>query len=84
MGYGFIVCNAGHAKLRLFVSHCGGLSTHESSSKGVPMLAVPLVVDQFINADKVVRNGMARLMPFAEISKDRFVGEVMEMLQNPT
>ena len=68
--------------MRLFVSHCGGLSTHESSSKGIPMLGVPLIVDQFMNAEKVVRNGMARILPFSEITKHRFVAEVTEMLRN--
>ncbi|XP_034235715.1 UDP-glucuronosyltransferase 3A1-like isoform X2 [Thrips palmi] len=72
----------GHPKLRLFVSHCGGLSTHESSSNGVPMLGVPLLVDQFLNVDKVVRNGMARMLPMPEITKARFVADVKEMLQN--
>ena len=66
------------------MSHCGGLSTQESSFHGVPMLGVPIMTDQFLNLDKVVRIGMARRMPFAEITKDRFVAEVKEMLQNST
>ncbi|KAE8737492.1 UDP-glycosyltransferase-21, partial [Frankliniella occidentalis] len=43
-----------HPKLRLFVSHCGGLSVQEASYHGVPMLGTPFAVDQFVNLEKVV------------------------------
>lgn len=36
-----------HNRTRLFISHAGGLSTQESTWHGVPMLALPVVVDQF-------------------------------------
>nr|WHM27967.1 UDP-glycosyltransferase family 468 member A3 [Frankliniella occidentalis] len=72
-----------HPKLRLFVSHCGGLSVQEASYHGVPMLGTPFAVDQFVNLEKVVGIGMGRGMPYKEITKERFVNEIKEMLTNP-
>ncbi|XP_026274905.2 UDP-glycosyltransferase UGT5-like isoform X1 [Frankliniella occidentalis] len=73
----------GHPNLRLFVSHCGGLSVQEASYHGVPVLGTPFVVDQFVNLEKVVGVGMGRRMPFKDITTERFVGEINEMLTNP-
>lgn len=36
----------GHPKTILFMSHCGLLSTQESTWHGVPILAIPFFADQ--------------------------------------
>nr|WHM27968.1 UDP-glycosyltransferase family 468 member A4 [Frankliniella occidentalis] len=73
----------GHPNLRLFVSHCGGLSVQEASYHGVPVLGTPFIVDQFVNLEKVVGIGMGRGMPLNELTKERLVAEIKEMLTNP-
>lgn len=35
-------------RTKLFISHAGGLSTQEASWHGMPMLALPVMVDQFM------------------------------------
>jgi len=42
-----------HAKTRLFVSHCGLNAVFEAAHYGVPVLAIPLSVDQHNHAAKV-------------------------------
>ncbi|GLJ36108.1 hypothetical protein SUGI_0724360 [Cryptomeria japonica] len=43
-----------HPSTACFLSHCGWNSTLESISAGLPMLAWPLILDQFANAKLVV------------------------------
>lgn len=41
------------ARTKVFVSHCGNHGAHESLFNGVPILAVPLVFDQFYIAGRI-------------------------------
>lgn len=43
----------------MFISHCGLISTLESIYLGVPMLCIPVFVDQFMNAAIATENGVA-------------------------
>ena len=43
-----------HPSNRLFVTHCGISSTYEAAIHGVPVVAIPLNLDQPANAEKLV------------------------------
>jgi MGT family glycosyltransferase len=48
------------ARARAFVTHAGAGGTQEGLWYGVPMVAVPQAVDQFMNADRIVELGVGR------------------------
>ncbi|XP_013389204.1 UDP-glucuronosyltransferase 1-8 [Lingula anatina] len=74
----------GHPKARLFITHCGVSSSHEVLYHGVPVVAVPLFVDQFGHARKLVeRLGMGEELDFFNFTESAFSGTVLNVLNNP-
>uniref|UniRef100_A0A1L8E201 Putative udp-glucoronosyl and udp-glucosyl transferase n=1 Tax=Nyssomyia neivai TaxID=330878 RepID=A0A1L8E201_9DIPT len=64
-----------HNNTKLFMSHCGLLSTLESTWHAVPILGIPVFLDQFTNSDQVVKAGLAE-----KISIKSFTSEGLEKL----
>ncbi|UZO18462.1 uncharacterized protein OCT59_009775 [Rhizophagus irregularis] len=67
----FAVLN--HTNTKLFFSHGGAGSTHESLFTGTPMLVLPIGGDQMGNADKLKSIGIA-------LSLDKFALEVNDII----
>ena len=72
----------GHPNVRLFISHCGGLSTQEATYHGVPVLAIPFLIDQVTNAASLAAKGAARVLLPQEISENTFYDGINEILNN--
>ncbi|XP_013379058.1 UDP-glucuronosyltransferase 2C1 [Lingula anatina] len=73
----------GHAKARLFITHCGVSGSHEALYHGVPVVAVPLFVDQFSHATKFVeRLGMGEKLDFYNITESTFSAVILNVLNN--
>ncbi|XP_059615442.1 UDP-glycosyltransferase UGT4-like [Phlebotomus argentipes] len=72
-----------HPNARLFISHCGLLSTYEATWRGVPILAVPIFLDQFMNAENSVKAGMALEYDIRNVTKNTFKAIILEMISNP-
>lgn len=53
-----------------FVTHAGMGGSSEGLFTGVPMIAVPQAVDQFMNADRLVELGVARRLDTAEATPE--------------
>ncbi|KAJ6646109.1 UDP-glucosyltransferase 2 [Pseudolycoriella hygida] len=73
----------GHRNTRLFITHGGLLSTQEAIYNGVPMLGIPIMVDQFMNIDRSVEKGIASRMNVRDLTSDTLYEKLNEMLTNP-
>lgn len=57
-------------KADAFITHAGAGGSQEGLATGTPMLAIPLAVDQFGNADTLVQLGVARQLPIEDATPD--------------
>ncbi|CAG9767337.1 unnamed protein product [Ceutorhynchus assimilis] len=75
-----------HPNVKLFITHGGFLSTTETIYHGVPVLAIPVFGDQFINANKAVRYGYGLMLSYHDnqnFNEDTLTRLLQELLTNP-
>jgi len=72
----------GHAKVQLFMSHCGLLSSQEAIYHGKPILCLPLFGDQFRNGKMLEGLGMSRTVLHEETSEAELEASLVEMMEN--
>jgi UDP:flavonoid glycosyltransferase YjiC (YdhE family) len=71
------------AKGRLIVHH-GGVGTLALALRaGKPSLIVPRALDQFDQAYRAERLGIARVLPFSKINSNRMLQEIKHLLNSP-
>lgn len=73
----------GHPNIKLFISHGGALSTHETMYHGVPVLVMPFFMDQFVNAKMVVKKGIGLELNIQQITVDSLFSTARELIDNP-
>uniref|UniRef100_A0AC35FPX4 Glucuronosyltransferase n=1 Tax=Panagrolaimus sp. PS1159 TaxID=55785 RepID=A0AC35FPX4_9BILA len=71
-----------HPKLLAFISHGGMNSIMEGSSKGVPMICIPIFADQKRNSFLLQRRGTAIKIDKSEINKENIVAAIKEIINN--
>ncbi len=72
-----------HPLVKLFVTHCGISGTFEAAYNGIPVVAVPLFIDQHYNAAKLVKRAkMGVLVDFETLSEASFEAAIQEVLRN--
>ncbi|XP_005110277.2 UDP-glucuronosyltransferase 1-6 [Aplysia californica] len=74
----------GHAKVKVFVSHCGKNGQYESLYHAVPMLCLPLFTDQPYNAERARYRGFGLTADVKTISEDDLLALINELLDNAT
>lgn len=72
-----------HPNLRIFISHCGLGSVAESKYHGVPVVAMPLGIDQVSNADSIVKEGWAEKVDFGNLNEKDLTNALNKVLKNP-
>ncbi|XP_006812492.1 2-hydroxyacylsphingosine 1-beta-galactosyltransferase-like [Saccoglossus kowalevskii] len=71
-----------HRKTRLFITH-GGLSSYrEAMYHGVPMVCIPLMIDQFDTAGKIVSNGVGTYVKMKSLNNENLYEAIVEVLSN--
>lgn len=73
----------GHPKTRAFVSHGGTNGMYEAIYHGVPVLALPLLFDQFDNVLRLQVRGAAQVLQVATLTSQEFLEALIDVLENP-
>lgn len=66
-----------------FVTHAGMGSVTEALWFGVPMVAIPQAVDQFVNGPQIEELGVGRHLPADEVTAETLGRAVREVLADP-
>ncbi|XP_018579880.1 UDP-glucuronosyltransferase 2B10 [Anoplophora glabripennis] len=72
-----------HPNVKLFITHGGLLSTTETVYHGVPIIAIPIIGDQKMNAYNGERLGYGIVLPFEELNEENLSRLMDEILSNP-
>lgn len=72
-----------HPNCKLFISHGGLLSTTETVSLGVPVLAIPIFADQKLNAGRIQAKGFGLTIPFSQMTPSSLNTALDDLLDNP-
>ncbi|XP_062391152.1 UDP-glucuronosyltransferase 1-6-like [Sardina pilchardus] len=57
-----------HPKAKAFITHGGTHGIYEGIYSGVPMVTIPLFIDQGDNAQRMVARGVAESLPIADVT----------------
>ncbi|KAM9827664.1 UDP glucuronosyltransferase 5 family, polypeptide G1 [Neosynchiropus ocellatus] len=74
----------GHPKTRAFVAHGGTNGLYEAIYHGVPVVCLPLLFDQFDNAQRLKVRGAARVVEAKSLTKDTFLEALKDVLETPS
>eukprot|EP01126_Amoeba_proteus_P015434 TRINITY_DN1696_c0_g1_i30.p1 TRINITY_DN1696_c0_g1~~TRINITY_DN1696_c0_g1_i30.p1 ORF type:complete len:464 (-),score=78.52 TRINITY_DN1696_c0_g1_i30:70-1461(-) len=72
-----------HPSVHLFISHCGASSVIESMYYGVPIMALPVQADQFINAEKVTMAGSGLSFILDQVTEESFHEAIITIIHSP-
>ncbi|GAB0090002.1 hypothetical protein DMENIID0001_046330 [Sergentomyia squamirostris] len=72
-----------HPNTKLFISHCGLLSSVEATYYGVPVLSTPIFWDQFVNAHHLVKAGLAEQFNIVDFTTEEVKDLILKMTTNP-
>ncbi|XP_058812661.1 UDP-glycosyltransferase UGT5-like [Topomyia yanbarensis] len=71
-------------RTKLFISHGGLLSLQEATWHGVPVVALPFFVDQFSNAEKLVKAGVGISLPSNEVNETNLRESIVRIVGEPS
>lgn len=72
-----------HPNVKLFISHCGLLSTQEAIYHGKPVLGLPVYGDQPRNALQLQDKGMGRALVWEDLTEDLLQETIEDLIENP-
>ena len=73
----------GHPRTRVFLSHGGHNAYQEAVYHGVPLVVMPLALDQFDVATRVVANELGLVIDKDRLTPDHIYEQLTEVLRNP-
>nr|QIK00369.1 UDP-glycosyltransferase [Xylotrechus quadripes] len=72
-----------HPNVKVFITHGGLLSTTETVYHGVPIVAIPVLGDQQMNARGAEQAGYGIVLPFPELTEEKLTSYLDEIISNP-
>lgn len=72
-----------HPNLKVFISHCGLGSVAEAKYHGVPVIAIPLGIDQVGNADSIVAEGWAEKLDISTLNEQDLEAVLQKVIYDP-
>jgi glucuronosyltransferase len=73
---------AAHPNIRIFITHCGKMSSMEAVYRAVPIVGIPFFLDQKINARNFVTRGLGVQLDYSTLTKESVLTAVREVLNN--
>lgn len=73
-------CDAAHSNVKLFISHGGMLSVMEAVYHAVPILAVPLGMDQKLNMRRITDFGSGIALSFKDVTNHTLTTAISEVI----
>ncbi|XP_052860224.1 UDP-glycosyltransferase UGT5-like, partial [Anopheles cruzii] len=70
--------------VRAFISHCGLMSTQEATYHAVPIVGIPIYVDQHLNLHRTIQSGAGVKLDLATLSTASIIGALRAVLENAT
>ncbi|KAB7501964.1 2-hydroxyacylsphingosine 1-beta-galactosyltransferase [Armadillidium nasatum] len=71
-----------HRKIRLFISHGGLFGSQEAMYFEVPVLGMPVFLDQHMNIDEIVSQGWGKSLAWDDLTEDTFGEAIQDILSN--
>ncbi|XP_063922010.1 UDP-glycosyltransferase UGT5-like [Zophobas morio] len=72
-----------HPNVKIFLTHGGLLSTMEAVYHGVPLVGIPIMVDQKMNMALAVSNEYGIEVPYKELTENSLTQALDQVLNNP-
>jgi glucuronosyltransferase len=72
-----------HPNTKLFISHCGLLSSQEALWYGVPVLGFPVFADQPQNAHRLKELGVGDKLSIHDFTEDELYETIKKLIENP-
>ena len=69
--------------MKIFLTHGGLLSTMEAVYHGVPLVGIPIMVDQKMNMALAVSNEYGIEVPYKELTENSLTQALDQVLNNP-
>jgi glucuronosyltransferase len=74
----------GHNNTKLFITHGGTNGLYEAIFHAVPMLGLPLLVDQYDNMLRITDRGAGKTLDITDLEQSVFRDSIKEIISNPS
>lgn len=71
-----------HPNIKLFITQGGLQSLEEAVTRGIPLLVIPFMGDQFQNADRIERLGCGLQLNYKDLTKQSLKSSILTIIDD--